>query len=237
MSRRGVKVEDRFGRLRVVAEAGRNKHGQRVWRCLCDCQAVAVVSQPNLVSGGQRSCGCLRTEANVGRTKHGHAAVGHVSREYSLWLVMKDRCLNPDSRGWKDYGGRGITVCDEWQDSFEAFLRDMGPRPSPAHSIERRQNDGPYAKWNCVWATRDVQAANTRRNRKVMLDGEPVHVSEAARRKGLSERTILSRLRLGWSGDELFLPPDIGRVVHGRRTGRPPRRHKDAAGGQQARGL
>jgi hypothetical protein len=134
---------------------------------------------------------------------------------------MKDRCLNPDSLGWHNYGKRGIRVCCEWQDSFEAFLRDMGERPSPLHSIERKETNGHYEPGNCIWATRKEQMANTRRNRRVLYEGERLHISEAARRAGISERTILTRLKLGWPEDRLFIPADRGRHFSPK-TGRPP---------------
>lgn len=214
---------DCFGRLSVVRALPRNKHGQRVWLCRCACGEEAVVTQSNL-RRGQVSCGCIKAEVARRRITHGHAQVGRVTREYSVWLMMKDRCLNPDSRGFYNYGARGIRVCCRWQDSFEAFLADLGPRPSSGHSLERLDVNGHYEPGNVVWATKHQQAANTRRNRFVTYQGQRVHVSEAARLSGISLRTILSRLCQGWPEDRLFLPADPRRRdTYTPKTGRPDR--------------
>jgi hypothetical protein len=215
-----------LGRLIVVAEEPRNKHGQRVWRCRCRCGGETVATHSNLATGGVRSCGCLRRDADLRRhTKHGHAQVGRVSREYSIWLGIKDRCLNPDSRNWPRYGGRGIKVCDEWQDSFEAFLRDMGHRPAPGFSVDRKENDGPYAPWNCRWATRREQTENRRNAVMVPYQGKMMWLPDAAEASGLPYGTLRSRLRLGWPPERLFDPADRHRTDTVRpKTGRPPER-------------
>jgi hypothetical protein len=99
-------------------------------------------------------------------TTHGHAASGRTP-EYNAWVSLNQRCKNPKNPRWKDYGGRGVTVCARWRDSFEAFLADMGPRPSSEHSIDRINNDGNYEPGNVRWATRAEQYANRRPASKV----------------------------------------------------------------------
>jgi hypothetical protein len=117
---------------------------------------------------------------------------------------MKERCTNT---AFKNYGGRGISVCQRWADSFEVFISDMGPRPSPKHSIDRIDNDGNYEPGNCRWATNLEQARNRRTNRVITLDGESLCLVDWAKRTGVDHRTISERLRKGWDERRAVLTP------------------------------
>lgn len=137
---------------------------------------------------------------------------GRARPEVLCWQEMIRRCHDPRKSRFGYYGGRGIVVAPEWRESFATFLRDMGPRPSPEHSIERKDNNGPYAPWNCAWATRTVQARNKRNNRYLTAFGETRLLIEWAERYGLHKTTILSRIeRLGWDVERaLSTPPAPG---------------------------
>ncbi len=121
------------------------------------------------------------------------------SPEYNVWNGMKHRCHNPNYGSYPRYGARGIFVCDEWRNSFITFYMDMGPRPSPKHSIEREDNNGPYAQWNCRWATLDIQANNKRRTKR---DGTKT-LRDIADQTGLDVRALRGRYNAGRRGEEL----------------------------------
>ena len=197
----------RFGRLLVVGRAANALYGGRMrpmWHCLCDCGKPHVTLGGSLRRGAAQSCGCLsletlRRNAEAIR-RHGHAArsVGR-SPEYQTWGAMNDRCRNPNHSSYQNYGGRGITVCDRWSgaEGFCNFLADMGVKPSARHSIDRIDNDGPYAPGNCRWVTRRVQQNNMRSNRVVTEGGLTMTASQWARYLGVSASAVYGRIYSG----------------------------------------
>lgn len=134
------------------------RHGSRLWSCRCFCGAVFVARPSQVRSGHTRSCGCLLREfLATGRARRTHGK--RKSAEYSAWAKMIQRCTNPKDPKYIDYGGRGITVCERWRNSFENFLADMGDRPAQGLSIHRKKNDAGYEPDNCCWASAKTQAA------------------------------------------------------------------------------
>jgi hypothetical protein len=119
---------------------------------------------------------------------------------YTVWQGMRRRCLNPNFKQWKDYGGRGITICREW-DSYDQFVSDMGPRPTPKHTLERKNNDLGYSKENCKWATRKEQQHNQTVTRKVTIEGVEYIAVELAEKYGIKTDTIVERATEGLSFD------------------------------------
>lgn len=216
----------RFGRLTVSHYAGNRRTPRgavlHYWACDCDCGTQTTVLNKTLLKGGAASCGCLRKEVAAKRgTTHGKTT----SPEYRVYHGMKRRCLDPNDSHYGSYGGRGIAVCDWWLNSFEHFLADMGPRPSPAHSIERRDNDGNYEPNNCYWATKDVQARNRRSSLKLTYNGKRVTAREYCKLTGLSYGTFQYRLSiLKWPLDRAIRLEDgrqsaSKREVQSRRSG------------------
>lgn len=193
-------VGRRFGRLTVVAFAPRET-GPRYWHCICDCTRNKTVKGAHLRRGLTQSCGYKKDQTSKARRTHGMSG----TPEYSIWTNMKDRCLNKAGRSYKDWGGRGITICDEWRDSFEAFYADMGPRPGPEYELDRENNEGPYCKTNCRWTTLDVQLNNKRNNVNLTIDGITCTVAQWSRETDVTEQTIHKRLKRGWNAaDAVF---------------------------------
>jgi len=160
----------RFGRLIAMEFVGRSKHHQAHWRCRCDCGKYSVAQDGVLKSGETQSCGCLRrAKTRAASLKHGHCTNNNGSKTYAVLANMKDRCENPKHKGFSDYGGRGISVCQRWH-SFNSFLADMGLQP-PGLQLDRRDNNGDYEPTNCRWATRIEQQNNTRTTQFLVIDG------------------------------------------------------------------
>lgn len=157
----------KFGRLKIVTEAGRNWQGHRLCECLCDCGRVIVARLSALKNDHTRSCGCLQKEIatrNIvsANTKHGEASSIAMTAEYKAWASMHRRCRNPSQNRYKHYGGRGIRICERWN-NYQAFLSDVGRKPSTLHSLDRIDVNGHYEPTNVRWATREQQAKNKRR--------------------------------------------------------------------------
>ena len=132
-----------------------------------------------------------------GGCRHGRHGLSY-RPEYRAWQQMRLRCCDPKHAAYSSYGGRGITVCDRWLKSPQAFLDDMGPKPSPAHELERKDNDGNYEPGNCKWATRSENDRNRRSNRRIIFGEETLTLVEWSERTGIPEDTLMHRIRSGW---------------------------------------
>lgn len=186
------RVFNRWTVMEYVGVLGKS----RIWRCKCQCGKVKLVASRDLSKGRSKSCGCFALEE---RSKNGKRARTHgmtSTPEYSTWSSMITRCKNKNSAAWKDYGGRGITVCERWK-SFDNFIDDMGSRPSDKHTLDRIDNDLGYSPENVRWATREEQSNNRRNTRRVVLNGEAVPLRRAARALGVNVNTASARFNRG----------------------------------------
>lgn len=191
-------IGKRFGRLLVINSAP-SLPKKRRWLCKCDCGNEYTVITAKLNNGHVRSCGCMRSETARARMQT-HKMSGSIT--HKRWKSMLSRCFTVNSKSYPRYGGRGITVCAQWKDSFEIFLRDMGECPDDGLTLERKETDGNYEPSNCKWATRKEQNRNTSRNRLLEYHGEKRCVSEWAEILGLSVNTIYKRIYAGKSDEE-----------------------------------
>lgn len=185
-----------FGRLTVIAETDeRTKCGEVKYLCKCDCGNTKVISGTTLRNGKTRSCGCLLSEESSKRAKtHGMSK----TRLFNIWTGMHDRCYNPNRKEYESYGGRGIQVCDEWKDNFQAFYDwSMENGYSDDLSIDRQENEGNYEPSNCRWTTRKEQSDNTRLTVHITVNGETKNITEWAEAIGVARSTISRHNKLG----------------------------------------
>jgi len=191
----------RFGRL-VLGELDHRTKTNFFYNATCDCGATKIVSWLAIRKGKTKSCGCLAKESKPG-LKHGQATRERRTREFNIWNNMVDRCRRETNPSYPDYGGRGISVCERWAD-FKNFFVDMGPAPSPKHSIDRIDVNGNYEPSNCRWATNSEQARNRRNNTIMTVAGETAPQVYFIEKYGIPRETIRSRLKCGWTDDEAF---------------------------------
>lgn len=195
----------RFGRLTVISHSGTDSHRTALWRCICDCGTEVIVPGTSLRSGNTKSCGCFnRDQVKERFTKHGMTE----SRLYQIWAGMKARCLNPNAVNYADYGGRGISICSEWLESFDSFqdwALQSGYRDDL--TLDRKDNDGAYCPSNCQWVTMKAQSNNRRNARIITYNGESHTLAEWSEITGINYNTLYARLGRGWPLDAVFASP------------------------------
>lgn len=198
-SRRTTDISGKvFGHLTALERVADGK-----WLCECACGNRSVCSNSALRHGRIKSCGCQR---------YAWAYSSEQRQLLAVWRGMRQRCLSPTSKDYPRYGARGVMICERWLNSLADFCSDMGPRPSPHHSIDRIDVNGDYEPANCRWATSSIQANNTRRNPKYLIHGELLTGSEAYAKYAppISLHAFKFRLRKGWPIERAILPPMIG---------------------------
>lgn len=197
----------RFGRLVALEPSHKNKKGEWFWLCKCDCGEEVVARTSHLNSGGTQSCGCYNKEKSV---THG----GCQTRLYGVYNNIKQRCYNSNNTQYKDYGGRGIRICEEWKvfSSFENWAHLNGYEDTL--SIDRIDNDGDYCPENCKWSTFKEQANNKRNNRYITFNGETRSLAEWSDKTGINYGTLKDRLNTGWTIEEALTTPTIDRSVN-----------------------
>lgn len=208
-----AKVGDRYGML-VLAEkkmAVMAGYSRQAFVCRCDCGNTKIFSTRHLISGQMKSCGCNKSKAARDRaTKHGLSETSL----YKTWLSMRGRCHRPTEQSYKDYGGRGISVCDEWRNDFQAFAAYVGAKPTQLHSLDRIDNNGNYEPGNVRWATRIEQANNRRSSTAVEFNGQVKTLTEWSESTGIHPYTIHTRIRdLGWSIEKALTTPARSRLI------------------------
>lgn len=220
----------RFGFLTALRRDGnymcpykpkRDRKGPIMWLCRCDCGQEIRARSDLLIRGRRKSC-ALNGHKNMEYLKAWPRSPRHTfPSEFGTWQHMLRRCYEINNPKYRIYGARGISVCERWRTSFDMFLRDMGRKPTPKHTIDRIDNDGNYEPGNCRWATAKEQGRNLRRSVYVEHNGERQLLMDVADRAGLNRAVIYGRLKMGWSLEDSLTTP-----VRPRRKNRKRRRKK-----------
>ncbi len=198
----GVRPRDdlsgqRFGKLKVFSPVGKANKNAVVYLCLCDCGNPHYVERSSLVRGKSKSCGCHRG-------KHGASVGKKITPEYATWKNMKRRCNNKNYHRYQEYGGRGITICEKWKDSFKCFLDDMGNKPFLGAQIDRIDTNKGYSPENCRWVSPKINCRNKRNNRILEFEGEKLCVAEWAERLNVNPNTLRYRIRRNLHIEEIL---------------------------------
>lgn len=193
----------RFGRLTVIDRGG-TLRGYAVWVCKCDCGVLTEARGDRLRNGRRTSCGD-RKKHPLGPQRKYKTRGEFLAHE--SWVNIRRRCLDPETVNFHKYGGRGITICERWQESFENFFADMGERPSARHSIDRIDTRGNYEPGNCRWATTTVQNLNRVNTKWIEIDGQQRKLWEVIQERGLEYHLVAGRLKIGWSVEKALSTP------------------------------
>ena len=200
---------EKFGRLVAIEPLEqRSKKGYVLWKCKCDCGNDAVVESRYLLNGSTKSCGCYHKEVHADMLKkHGESR----SRLYRVYMTRKSRCENPNAHEYENYGGRGIKICDEWQDyeAFAEWARGNGYEDEQRGecTLDRIDTNGDYEPLNCRWVTMKAQQRNRRSNKLITYKGETHCISEWAEIAGIRYGTFIKRLEYGWSMERTMTTP------------------------------
>ena len=211
-----VKVGDKFNHLEVISlseerrQSGTKRH---LAYCKCDCGRFTTVEKYNLVTGNTRRCNnCSRANKSLLKRTHGNSdcfkrrnPLGY--KCYVAHQRIKDRCNDPKNKRYKDYGARGVSVCQRWMDSYESFRADMGLPPSKSHQIDRIDNDGDYSPDNCRWVTHQENSNNKRNNHFVTANGKTQTLAQWERETGIKQELIRHRIEGGWSDEQAVNTP------------------------------
>lgn len=196
-----IKVGEKYGRLTVLE----NHHPKDEVVCQCDCGNIKIARATNVFYGGTRSCGCLPKEGN--NLKHGDRRNGKKNRLYMIWKSMRERCSTPSQNRYKNYGGRGIKVCSDWDDflTFKKWALSNGYNNSL--TIDRIDVDGDYCPENCKWSTTKEQANNKTNNHRITINGVTHTMTEWGDISGIKSSTIFARLKRGWTEEDAVFKP------------------------------
>lgn len=206
-------IGKRFGKLVVVSEGTKRKGDrQSRWICQCDCgNTTHPINGYDLRNGHTQSCGCLHKETmSKNKTTHGKSK----TKAYNIHQGIKARCFNPKERFYGSYGGRGITVCDEWKDDFQAFYDYVSKLPhfdEEGYSLDRMNNNGNYEPGNVRWATSSEQGNNKRNCHKIEFNGKTHSITEWSKQTGIKRETIYYRLKHGWTNEKILTTKVKGR--------------------------
>lgn len=204
----------KFGRWTVLSRVDKERRGSSHWYCRCDCGTEKILRSNTLRGNESLSCGCRQKEiaSNLGKSKAVHSKSG--TRIYSLWKSIRQRCYNNNHNQYKNYGGRGIKVCDRWLESFENFLEDMGDNIPEGMTLDRINVNGDYSLNNCRWISMKEQQNNRTNNVLIEFNGEKLTISQWSEKLGIKYITLYDRLiTRGWSVEKSLTTPLFGKTL------------------------